>query len=294
MTTRRDFLKMAGLSTAAAAIGVPVVAEAAAKRTYTNALIQGAWVDMHWQQALGRTFRNTYIAQAFGTGTAYDANGDKIDHVPLESVRKVAELMGEYFRDGYPLTHGFVGMPVYLDARSDTDPVAYITNVCLSENREVKLDMLRSVRGIDRESMKRDDPKLIAGPMSAELNVTIVSKRDDLDSGEWFIGPNLHYPDEMAGETEFHTPPPESVTSWGLFKGGMRWRSEPLRRKQSYVIKAVGPTHPDAVLPSGAPLGKLIGKEATVLGPSRKYNSSVLVSVDGMVYDIHDEHLTRV
>ena len=57
------------------------------------------------------------------------------------------------------------------------------------------------------------------------------------------------------------------------------------------TIRAVGDIAPEYVAPSGAPLGKLIGKEATVIGHSVTYNSSVVVDVEGRVYDIHDQYL---
>lgn len=44
-------------------------------------------------------------------------------------------------------------------------------------------------------------------------------------------------------------------------------------------------------VPSGAPMGDLVGKTATIVGESQTYNSCFVVDVDGRVYDIHDEYL---
>lgn len=57
------------------------------------------------------------------------------------------------------------------------------------------------------------------------------------------------------------------------------------------TIRAVGGTKPIDTLPSGAPIGALIGEVCTVVGPSQSYNSSVVVDVAGRVYDIHDQYL---
>jgi len=57
-------------------------------------------------------------------------------------------------------------------------------------------------------------------------------------------------------------------------------------------IYPVGNMTEDTVLPSGAPIGKLVGKDAKIVGESQTYNSSVVVDVGGRVYDIHDQYLT--
>ncbi len=60
------------------------------------------------------------------------------------------------------------------------------------------------------------------------------------------------------------------------------------------TIRVVGAIDIDwngVISPSGAPIGKLIGREATIVGPSQTYNDSIVVDVEGRVYDIHVEHL---
>ncbi len=57
------------------------------------------------------------------------------------------------------------------------------------------------------------------------------------------------------------------------------------------IIESVGSITPGSTLPSGAPIGALVGKTGVIVGNSSTYNSSLLVDVEGIVYDIHDQYI---
>ena len=58
------------------------------------------------------------------------------------------------------------------------------------------------------------------------------------------------------------------------------------------VVEVIGHAEPDAVIPSGAPLGKLLGRKATILRESDVYHDSVVVQIDGVEYTLHDTNLS--
>lgn len=70
-----------------------------------------------------------------------------------------------------------------------------------------------------------------------------------------------------------------------------RWFVAEFRMGETWLIQPAGPVAPEDVSPSGAPIGLLVGKLCKIVGPSQHFNSSVVVDLEGRVYDIHDSHL---